>query len=59
MLNKFNLKNVPIWISGHTHWSYDFEKYNTRFISNQLGYKYELGLAGLHKNCVFEIYINS
>jgi predicted phosphodiesterase len=55
ILNNFNLKNVPIWISGHTHWSYDFEKNNTRFISNQLGYKYELGLAGLNKNCVFEI----
>ena len=55
ILNNFNLKNVPIWISGHTHWSYDFKKYNTRFISNQLGYKYDLGIIGLHKNCVFEI----
>jgi predicted phosphodiesterase len=53
-LNNFNLKNVPIWISGHTHWSYDFKKDNTRFISNQLGYNYELGETGLNENAVFE-----
>lgn len=55
VLNNFKLTNVPIWISGHTNWSYDFEKYNTRFISNQLGYKYELGETRLNKECVFEI----
>ena len=54
-LNKLNLKNVPAWISGHTHWSYDFEKDNTRFLSNQLGYKSEIGLTGLNEDGTFEI----
>lgn len=39
----FNLdifKNIDCWISGHTHYTYDFnlENTSTRFISNQLGY---------------------
>ena len=32
------LENIKLWISGHTHYSYDFVKYNIRFLSNQLGY---------------------
>lgn len=31
-----------ICISGHTHYSYDFTTKNTRYISNQMGYKEEL-----------------
>ena len=34
-------KNILMWISGHTHYSYNFTHYNTRFISNQLGYPFE------------------
>jgi hypothetical protein len=33
--------NVIGWISGHTHWSYDINIKNTKFISNQMGYKNE------------------
>jgi predicted phosphodiesterase len=58
-LDKLNLFNVPLWISGHTHWSYDFEKYNTKFISNQLGYKQELEETGINENGLFQIEIIS
>jgi predicted phosphohydrolase len=57
-LNAFNLNNVPLWISGHTHWSYDFEKTmlgNTRFIGNQLGYKSEIGVTGLNEDGLYII----
>jgi predicted phosphodiesterase len=47
-----------IWISGHTHWSYYFYKNNIRFISNQLGYKNELGLTGLNEDGVYEISVD-
>jgi predicted phosphodiesterase len=57
-LENFNLKNVPVWISGHTHWSYDFEKFGTRFLSNQLGYKSELGETGLIEDGIYEITIS-
>jgi predicted MPP superfamily phosphohydrolase len=58
-LDKLNLFNVPLWISGHTHWSYDFEKFNTKFISNQLGYKEELGETGINENGLFQIEVIS
>ena len=58
-LDKLNLFNVPLWISGHTHWSYDFEKFNTKFVSNQLGYKEELGETGINENGLFQIEIIS
>jgi predicted phosphohydrolase len=41
ILKDLNLKNVILWISGHTHLSYDKMHNSTRLISNQLGYKYE------------------
>jgi len=50
----FNLKNVKAWLSGHTHFSYDFEKDGIRFLSNQFGYPGEFSDAGF-KNEVFEI----
>jgi predicted phosphohydrolase len=37
--NKFN--NIKYWISGHTHYSYDFTINNIRLISKQYGYKNE------------------
>jgi predicted phosphodiesterase len=58
-INDFNLTNVPIWISGHTHWSYNFEKNGCAFISNQLGYKSEIGNTGLDEDGLFEINITS
>ena len=57
-LNRLNLKNVPVWISGHTHWSYDFKKFETRFLSNQLGYSTEIGKTGLVEDGVYEINIS-
>lgn len=41
ILDKVNLCNVPLWISGHTHWSYDITLPSTRLISNQLGFRFE------------------
>ena len=43
ILNRFeNLSNVLCWISGHTHYSYDFiTPEGIRLISNQLGYRNE------------------
>ena len=58
-LDNFNLNNVSAFISGHTHWSYDFNDKNTRFISNQLGYKSELGSTGLNEDGLYEIEIIS
>lgn len=58
-INSLNLIYVPIWISGHTHWSYQIEKLNTKFISNQLGYRNELGQTGIDDNGIFTIEINS
>jgi len=54
-LEKFNLNNVPAWISGHTHWSYDFEQNGIRLIGNQLGYKSEIGKTRLNEDGVYEI----
>jgi len=34
--------NIECWMSGHTHYSYDFIIKETRFISNQFGYPDEL-----------------
>ena len=37
-----NLSNILCWISGHTHYSYDFETNDrVRLISNQIGYTRE------------------
>ena len=54
-----NFTNIKMWISGHTHWSYDFIDPNTeiRYISNQAGYKEEfiIGQTGFDDLKVFEI----
>jgi predicted phosphohydrolase len=43
LLGDVNWNNVIGWISGHTHYSYDFiDKGNVRFFSNQMGYKGEV-----------------
>ena len=54
-LGKFNLNNALAWISGHTHWSYDFKSCGIRLISNQLGYKSEVGETGLNEDGSYEI----
>ena len=51
MLDKVNLCNVPLWISGHTHWCYDITHQSTRLISNQLGVGFET--TGYSKTGVF------
>lgn len=52
--NKYN--NILCWISGHTHYSYDFMQNNVRLMSNQFGYRNEL-LSGesLFSDNVYEI----
>jgi len=40
--------NIDLWCYGHNHWSDEFELYDTRFISNQLGYPREK--TGFTKN---------
>ena len=54
-INDFNLTKVPLWISGHTHWSYDISKNGSRFIGNQLGYKSEIGRTGVNEDGLYEI----
>lgn len=55
-LQRFNLSNILAWISGHTHWSYDFTfPEGVRLISNQLGYKTETGKTGLNEDGLYEI----
>ena len=57
-LENFKLDNVLTWISGHTHWSYDFIENGVRLISNQIGYKSELGDTGVNEDGVFEIIVS-
>ena len=52
---KMNLNNILYWISGHTHWSYTINKFNCNFISNQLGYKKEIGTTNLKEDGLFII----
>jgi hypothetical protein len=42
-------------ISGHTHYSHDFKDNNVRFISNQLGYKYEDGYTSFKNDGMFRL----
>jgi len=57
-LTNFNLDNVLTWISGHTHWSYDFVKNGVRLIGNQIGYKSEVGYTGVNEDGVYEINVS-
>ena len=52
--------NIKIWMSGHTHYSYDFnynlkKSYKTRFLSNQMGYKSEIKHTGLNFDGIFNL----
>jgi len=46
---------VKLWVSGHTHYSYDFEYIGTRCLSNQIGYIGEQDLSNPKYDGVFEI----
>jgi predicted phosphohydrolase len=54
----FNLTNVPLWLSGHTHWSYNFNINGCQFISNQVGYSNEIFKTGLNEDGTYEIEID-
>lgn len=53
ILDKVNLCHVPLWISGHTHWSHDIMYHSTRLISNQLGFISET--TGYSNTGVFQV----
>jgi predicted phosphodiesterase len=57
-LSNFKLNNVLAWISGHTHWSYDFHQNGIRLISNQLGYLSEIGETGIKEGGLYEINVS-
>ena len=57
-LLKLNVDHILTWISGHTHWTYDFTQNNVRLIGNQIGYKSEVGKTGLIEDGVFKITIS-
>lgn len=48
---------ITLWVSGHTHYSYDFEYMGTRFLSNQIGYIGEQDMSNPKYDGVFEIQI--
>ena len=53
-----NTSNILCWISGHTHYSYDFVSHEgVRLISNQMGYLKEAmsGESGFKEDGLFEI----
>jgi predicted phosphohydrolase len=54
-LDKVNLSRVLLWISGHTHWSHDFEKKGIRLISNQVGFKNELFMTTATEEGLYKI----
>jgi predicted phosphohydrolase len=57
-VSKFKVNNILAWISGHTHWSYDFCHNNIRLISNQLGYESEMEKTGINEDGLYEITVS-
>jgi predicted phosphohydrolase len=56
-----NISNILCWISGHTHYSYDFiSPEGIRLISNQLGYRNEaiLGDTCFNHDGLYEINVS-
>ena len=49
-----NTDKITLWISGHTHYSYDFTKNKCRFLSNQMGYSSEINESKFNQNGIFE-----
>lgn len=54
LLDELNVKDC-IFISGHTHYSFDFEYKSNRFISNQFGYPDEINETGINENGLYII----
>ncbi len=57
-LNDFNTSNILVWISGHTHYSYDFiSDSGLRLISNQMGYMKEMmnGSSNFNEDGIYTI----
>jgi predicted phosphodiesterase len=55
VLNKATELIVDYWISGHTHWSYNFTFGNTKYIANQMGYKSEIGTTQFNPDGIYNI----
>lgn len=49
--------HIHTWISGHTHWSYDFidSDNKIRYIGNQIGYRSELGDTRFNPKLVIDV----
>lgn len=45
-INKKIIEHCKIVIGGHTHHSYDYTRNGVRYISNQIGYKYDNNIIG-------------
>ncbi len=56
-LEELTQKHVDLWISGHTHYSYDYIDNGTRFVSNQIGYPGEL--SDINYNKTFEVKVKN
>ena len=54
-LLSLGINNIECWMSGHTHYSYDFNYKETRFISNQFGYIDEINNSEINYDGLFEI----
>ena len=50
-----SLDGIDVWISGHTHYSYDLVQGKTRLISNQRGYERELPYTGFSTDGLFDL----
>jgi len=49
------VNKITMWISGHTHYSYDFTKNKCRFLSNQMGYTTEIKESKFNQQGLFEV----
>lgn len=49
---------IKLWLSGHTHYSYNFIFNETQFLSNQIGYIGEQNISQPNYSGVFELSIN-
>lgn len=46
IMRNLSCPKIKVWVSGHTHWSYDFVKDGIRYFSNQIGYHTEKTRSG-------------
>jgi hypothetical protein len=55
-MNKIDFySHIKLWLSGYTHYSYDFTHNQTRFLSNQIGHVGEQDKSNLKYDGLFEI----